>query len=370
MYFQCNLSIIKLVGVKLKKQFMKIISTLLIIVICIGCKQTSKEIISGNRSFIISGTINGDYSDFIYLNYGEIKDSVEIINNSFKFEGIVERPTQGWLNLKPDANVAWLYIENSDIKIKADYENGFQNEKPLNVLIIKEIEGSYSAEIQKEYREFYQANQNKENFKSLLYDKLEVFIDKNSTHPFSGTVLGELALINPVLSKQELIQLYAKMDTTQQNKDDLEMFKMGIATRDLYGVGKPFLKFKLPNIKDEEVHVSTFFGKTTLIDFWASWCKPCREKHPDLIKLKKRFEKDNFEIVGISIDDKKENWLKAVDMDNLEWTNLLDINKEVSSELGIQAIPFNYLIDEEGIILGVNLSIEQVEKIISGKALR
>lgn len=349
---------------------MKNIYILILIFTLFSCKQNSEEKPNEKLSFSISGTINGEYSDFIYLNYGETKDSVQIKNNSFLFEGVVEKPIQGWLNLKPYANIAWLYIENSDIKINADYEKRLQNGKPLNLLKINSIEGSHSAEIQKEYQEFHQSNKNKENFKSLLFEKLSVFIEKNKNHPFSGTILGELALINPILSKSELAHLYSKLDTTEQNKYDLEMFKSGIANLDKYGINKPFFKFKLPNAKDKEIDITTFLGKTTLIDFWASWCKPCREKHPDLIKLNKKFEKDNFHIVSISIDDKKDNWLKAVEKDNLNWTNLIDLEKEVSNELGIQAIPFNYLIDDKGSVLGVNLSIVEIERMVSGKTIR
>ncbi|MBU3820825.1 AhpC/TSA family protein [Flavobacteriaceae bacterium XHP0103] len=337
---------------------------ILTIITLVSCKQTPPKKIE-KQSFSISGTINGKYSGFIYLNYGQSKDSVKVKNNSFRFDGIVKNPIQGWLNLELDSNVAWLYVENSNIIVETNYEKGIQNGKPFNILKIKDIKGSHSADIQKEYKEFYQANQDKDNFKSLLYTKLKDFIAKNKKHPFSGTILGEIALINPILTKKELLQLYSKIDTTYQNKDDLEMFKMGIANLDEYGVGKSLLEFKLPNENNEQIAIKSILSKTTLVDFWASWCKPCRAKHPYLVDLKNKIDKDNFDIVSISIDEKKSDWIKAIEKDNLGWTNLLDINKEVSDKLGIQAIPFNYLIDENGIILGVNLSIEEIENVIN-----
>ena len=173
--------------------------------------------------------------------------------------------------------------------------------------------------------------------------------------------MGENALIEPVLSKGELIELYAKIDTTQQHKEDLEMFKMGIANLDKYGKNKEFLQFSLPNTEKESINIRSFLGKTTLVDFWASWCGPCRVKHPEMIKLKKRFENKNFDIVSISIDDNKKSWIKAIEKDDLKWTNLIDIDKRVNDELEIPAIPFNYLLDKNGIVLGVNLSLEQIE---------
>ena len=80
-----------------------------------------------------------------------------------------------------------------------------------------------------------------------------------------------------------------------------------------------------------------------------------------MIELKKKFDNIDFDIVSVSIDDNKESWIKAIEKDNLTWTNLIDIDKKVNNELGIVAIPFNYLINENGIVLGVNLSLEQIQ---------
>lgn len=91
----------------------------------------------------------------------------------FSFEGVMDKPEQGWLQLKPDANIAWLYIENSPIKIDAVYElASTQDGLPYRVLSIQNVTGSTSYSIQKEYRSFYQANKDKEDFNTLLYNKL------------------------------------------------------------------------------------------------------------------------------------------------------------------------------------------------------
>ncbi|MGS2727156.1 redoxin family protein [Psychroserpens sp. BH13MA-6] len=347
---------------------MKNIALIFVILIFASCNDKSEKNTEKEKSFNLTGIIDGNYSDYIYLSYGEINDSTKVENNSFQFNGMVERPIQGSLKLEGYTTIAQIYIENSDISIQTHYEKIINNKQPLNVLKINDIKGSYSAKIQNEYKEFYQANQNKENFKFLLYEKLKSFIEKNKNHPLSGTILGENALIEIVLSKNELLELYSKIDTSKQYKDDLEMFKMGIANLDNYGINNPFLKFNLPNTKNKDINITSFSGKITLVDFWASWCAPCRIKHPKLRELKKKFEKENFDIVSVSIDDNKPDWLKAVEKDNLTWTNLIDIEKKVNNELGIQAIPFNYLIDENGIVLGVNLSIIEIERIVSEKA--
>jgi len=295
---------------------------------------------------------------------------MKIENNRFQFNGTVEKPTQGSLNLKHPARPAWVYVENSTIEVNGDFELKTQNKELINVFNIKKITGSKSAKIIEEYQTFYQKNHTKENFRNLLFKKLDTFIEQNKSHPFSGVILGELALINPVLSKNELNQLYAKIDTLSQNKQDLEMYKMGISNLDKYKVGKPFLKFKLPNTQDKEVDITSYLGKITLVDFWASWCGPCRAKHPDLIKLKETFKNKKFDILSVSSDESKENWIRAIGKDKLTWTNVWDQNKKINNELEIQGIPFNYLIDEKGFVLGINLTIEQIERILNEKASR
>lgn len=340
---------------------MKNTALIFVILLFLSCDDKTEKNTEIRKSFTLSGIINGNYSDYIYLNYGTVKDSAKVLNNSFEFKGVVDKPISGSLNLKPYANIVPLYIENSEISIQGDYQELFQNGKDYNILNITDIKGSYTAKIQEEYKVFYQANQNKENFQTLLYSKLKSFIEINKSHPFSGAILGENALIEPILSKRELIELYSKIDTSQQHKEDLEMFKMGIANLDKYGKNKQFLEFSLPNTEDKNIEIKSFLGKTTLIDFWASWCGPCRIKHPKMIMLKEKFEHTDFDIVSVSIDDNINSWIKAIEKDNLDWTNLIDIDKKINDELEIPAIPFNYLIDKKGIVLGVNLSLEQIE---------
>lgn len=364
------------VPASLKRSFkMKEIKIILLVAL-LCCKQVIAQTTTRSKEhkekngFTISGHLNGNYAGLIYLTYGNKKDSVVIVNNRFAFKGSVTKPTQGWLNLEPRSTVAWLYVENNDIRLEATAAKSVQDEKPLNRIDITNIAGSYSAKIQEEYQDFYQSNKARDNFKALLFAKLDTFIEKNRTHPFSGTILAELASITPVLSRNELVRLYAKIDTTKQNSDDVEMFNRGIEQLDEFGIGKPFLKFQLPDKNGNTTDIHSYLGKVTLVDFWASWCKPCREKHPDLIRLRQQFQKINFDILSISIDENKDLWTRAIRNDNLTWTNLVDSKKEVYSKLEIQAIPFNYLLDEKGTIIGINLSIEQIGRILQEKASR
>jgi peroxiredoxin len=142
------------------------------------------------------------------------------------------------------------------------------------------------------------------------------------------------------------------------------MFEMGIANLKDFGIGQSFVDFSLPDTQTKMVSHATFKGKITLVDFWASWCKPCRKKHPELIALHQKYAKGNFQIVSISIDDDTKKWTKAIAEDQLPWVNLWDHKKEVSKALGIQAIPFNYLLDETWKIIGINLSVEKITALL------
>jgi thiol-disulfide isomerase/thioredoxin len=331
--------------------------------------QFNLTISFAQNNFKISGSINGDYSDYIFLTYGKIKDSIKVINNKFEFSGFVEKPVLGHFNLRPDANVAWVWVENSNIEITGDYKRtvNLDNNKPLNVYIINDVKGSHSELIQKDFRSFYRANMENSNFNKLLYEKLQVFLKENGTHPYSGQILANIVSNNPILGRSEFAYLYSLIDTTQQEKFDIETFKSSFNILNTYNIGLPFYKFSLPNVDGKDININSYSGKITLVDFWASWCGPCREKHPELVRLKNELKGENFDIISISIDDDKTKWLRAIEKDRLTWTNLLDKQKTVINELGIISIPSNYLIDQNGNILGKNLSIEKIEKLVSSK---
>ena len=114
-----------------------------------------------------------------------------------------------------------------------------------------------------------------------------------------------------------------------------------------------------------EVSLSTVEGKYVLLDFWASWCAPCRKEHPNLIKLYEQFKHYNFEIISVSLDGDKNTWLKAIAADNINWINISDLKgqqNEIAIQYGVQSVPANFLIDPKGIIIDKNITIEELNK--------
>jgi peroxiredoxin len=125
-------------------------------------------------------------------------------------------------------------------------------------------------------------------------------------------------------------------------------------------VGKEAPDFTMPDINGKEVKLSSFKGKYVLVDFWASWCPPCRSENPNLVKVYNQFKDKNFTVLGVSLDrpGQKDKWLKAISDDQLTWTNVSDLqdwHSAVVSLYGFDGIPFNILVDPQGKVIAEKL---------------
>ncbi len=123
-------------------------------------------------------------------------------------------------------------------------------------------------------------------------------------------------------------------------------------------IGATAPAFSEADINGRQVSLASFRGKYVLIDFWASWCIPCREENPSITKAMEKFKDQNFTILGISLDDERSKWVKAIKQDDLKWTQLSNLklwDDGASKKYYVYAIPDNYLIDPEGKIVAKNL---------------
>ncbi len=131
-------------------------------------------------------------------------------------------------------------------------------------------------------------------------------------------------------------------------------------------VGKPAPDFTLPDVNGHAIKLSSFRGKYVLVDFWASWCKPCRLENPNIVKAYQQFKDKNFTILGVSLDrpEGKDQWIKAIKQDNLVWPQVSDLkfwDSQVVPMYKIEGIPFNVLVDPEGKIIAQALTGEALE---------
>lgn len=141
---------------------------------------------------------------------------------------------------------------------------------------------------------------------------------------------------------------------------------------DQTAVGSMLPDFELPDTASAPVRLSDFRGKYILVDFWASWCGPCRKQNPFLVEASQRFADAGFDILGISLDDSKEAWMKAIRQDQLYWTQVSDLKGSkdgIAKQLFIRGIPDNFLLDPKGTIVARDLSghelLMELEKIFN-----
>jgi peroxiredoxin/glutathione S-transferase len=128
--------------------------------------------------------------------------------------------------------------------------------------------------------------------------------------------------------------------------------------------GKTAPDINLENQEGKAVTLSSLRGKVVLIDFWASWCGPCRAENPNVVRLYNRFKNKGFEIYGVSLDNKKEAWLNAIEKDKLTWLHVSDLKgwqSEAARNYAVQAIPQTFLLDKDGKIIARNLRGKALE---------
>ncbi|WP_250630659.1 TlpA disulfide reductase family protein [Rhodoflexus caldus] len=203
-----------------------------------------------------------------------------------------------------------------------------------------------------------------EAYQSLSADaigKAKQMIEQNPSSIVSIVVAGALDADKEIAFLQQIHQKLAQAHPTSEYVVD---FGKRLEQISKTAIGQPAPEIALNDPEGKEIRLSSLRGKYVLIDFWASWCGPCRRENPNVVRMYNRFKGKDFEIFGVSLDKERDQWLKAIKDDGLTWTHVSDLKFWQSSVVPlyrIQGIPMTVLLDKNGIIIDKNLRGQALE---------
>jgi len=310
-----------------------------------------------NNSFKLNGEILEKIKDkYIYLEYGNKKDSSLIVNNKFEFKGkLTNQPIQGIFSFKnKQTGIPGFYLENTSIEVKLSLKpSKHKNFYNLNII---SVEGTKTINFQNTFESLYKKKKDK-NIRKKILNKLDSILAINPNNVYLISFIYILTN-NREFDKDILRKIYNKTNKKTIPEFYKKKIRRNLFKEDFLEYGWNIPNIQLPNEKGEIYDVSVLKGKWVFLDFWASWCFPCRKQAPTLKKIYEKYKNKNFEIVGISIEKDKDKWLKAIKDDSLNWINLIE-NKKIS-ELNIKAVPTNFLVNPEGKIILKNVSLNDL----------
>lgn len=173
-----------------------------------------------------------------------------------------------------------------------------------------------------------------------------------------------MSTLDPEVAEAEIIAYAEEIKDEFKENGYVEQFKAETAKLKVLAIGQPAPEFEGYTPQNKLVKLADLRGKYLLVDFWASWCAPCRQENPNIVKQYQAFKAKGFEVLGVSLDNNPGPWMRAIQDDKLEWTNISDLQAWGSTVVGlyrIKAIPTSYVLDPEGKIVAKNLRGKDLE---------
>ena len=202
-------------------------------------------------------------------------------------------------------------------------------------------------------------------YNNMVQEKLTFlrsFIDNNTA---SISSLAAIEGLDPMTDSEYFVKLDKELYDLYPNSMYVKNLHLRAAQMAKLAIGAEAPQILLANPQGEVVSLSSLRGKTVLIDFWASWCKPCRLENPHVVRLYNEYRDLGFEVYGVSLDKNKQAWVNAIQQDGLEWIHVSDLqfwNSAAAKLYNVNSIPQTFLIDEDGKIIAKNLRSAELGK--------
>ena len=364
-----------------------LIFTWLMLVVAYAFAQEQEQKTDG---WVIQGFLDGNYkADKVYLVEEEyingpskIIDSAKVVDNRYEFKGPrVDVPKMYFIK-SADPNcispITPVFIENGVIRVRAN----------ADFFLNREVSGTVNNDLFSFYdmlteygvdsirRVFvidrmihpdkdWETQTKEYNARTDFLNSRNLSVQKNMVETYKDQVFAPFMIyweMKANLSLDELKAWRQKIDPKLNNHPYTKQLDEYIRLAD-FGVGSVMPNFTLKTPDGKDISLKDFKGKYVLVDFWASWCGPCLREMPNVVKLYKECKGKNFEIFGVSLDNKKDAWVKAIKANGMKWPQGSDLKgwgSEPARLCNVSAIPFTVLIDPEGEVIAIDLRGEQL----------